>query len=304
MTHRVQWKDDGMSKDFVMVVGKHDAERFRRFRTGEDDDMVRALSNGRHVVNAWALSDASVGAARSKIREGDRVLFAEYGSRFVTCGIVSGMVRDDSAAVSAWGDTPRMRMLEWFVLFSDVREISEPFSRTCRDAGIEASEFTTLHEATRHIGMQPGRPDGSVYETTATRGVLTIPADDDGPPEKSAEMAARFVRNTEKTRRIRKMYRDKCQVCGIVIDVPGGGRYSEVHHLHPLKEDGDDNYGNMIVLCPNHHVEFDYRAMGIFEDGVTIVDRHGREVGKLATVSGHSIDAKNIKYHMEAMRRA
>lgn len=293
-----------MSKDFVMIVGNLDAERFRRFRTGEDSDVARSLSNGRHVVNAWALSDTSAGAARSKIREGDRVLFAEYGSRFVACGIVSGMVKDDLAAISAWGDTPRMRMLEWFVLFSEVCEISEPFSRTCREAGIEPSEFTTLHEAARHVGVYPKRPGGQIYETPVARFEVTIPADNDGPPERSSEMAVRFARNTEKTRRIRKMYRDKCQVCGIAIDVPGSERYSEVHHLHPLKEEGDDNYGNMVVLCPNHHVAFDYRAMGISEDGTTIVDRHGRETGKLTTVSGHSIDAKNIKYHMEAMRQA
>ena len=293
-----------MSNDFVIIVGEPDAERFRRFRTGEDVNLARSLGNGRHAVNAWALSSISAGTAKEKIKEGDRVIFAEYGSRFVACGIVSDMARDASVAVDTWGDTPRMRMLEWFVLFSEVHEISEPFSRTCREAGIKPSEFTALYEATGSTGVQPNVDMERIYEMPATHSVLMIPSDGDGPPEKATKVAAQFVRNAEKTRRIRNMYQDKCQVCGIAIDVPGGGKYSEVHHLRPLKEYGDDNYGNMLVLCPNHHVEFDYRAIGISEDGTTIIDQFGKEIGRLTTVSGHSIDAKNIVYHVEAMRQA
>lgn len=292
-----------MSRDFVMIVGKFDAERFRRFRTGEDSRMARSLCSGRRVVNAWALSSTSGGTAKGRIMEGDRVLFAEYGSRFVACGTVSGVVRDNSAAVDAWGDAPRTRTLEWFVLFSEVHEISKPFSRTCREAGIEPSEFTTLHEATRHVRTYPDEMSRQIYEVPPSHSALIISHDEDGPPEKGIKLTSRFARNTKKTQEIRKLYRDKCQVCGAVINVPGGSRYSEVHHLRPLKENGDDNYGNMLVLCPNHHVEFDYRAIGISEDGSTIVDWHGREIGKITTATGHLIDAKNIMHHMEAMQR-
>lgn len=292
-----------MPRDFVMIIGKFDAERFRRFRTGEDSCMARSLHNGRRVVNAWALSSTSAGAAKDKIKEGDRVLFAEYGSQFVACGTVSGVVRDNSAAVDAWGDTPRTRMLEWFVLFSEVHEISKPFSRTCREAGVEASEFTTLHEATRRVSANPDEIGGPIYESPPSHSALIIPHDEDGPPEKGIKVTSRFARNTKKTQEIRKLYRDKCQVCGAVINVPGGRRYSEVHHLRPLKENGDDSYGNMLVLCPNHHVEFDYSVIGISEDGSTIVDWRGREIGKITTASGHMIDAKNIMHHMEAMQR-
>ena len=32
-------------------------------------------------------------------------------------------------------------------------------------------------------------------------------------------------------------------------------------------------YGNMIVLCPNHHAEFDYSVKFIHRDGTTIIDQ-------------------------------
>ena len=293
----------GMPKDFVMIIGKIDAERFRQFRTGEDSDAICLHGSMRNAVNVWALSAASGGIAWNTIEKGDRVFFAEYESQFVACGIVLGTARDGSAAISMWGDTPRMRMLDRFLLFSEVREISEPFSRTCREAGIEPPEFTALYEANGRIRDRTGVPDNHAYDTTAPHGIPVILSDSDGPPEKAAETTARFVRNTEKARRIKQLYLDECQVCGTAINVPGG-RYSEVHHLRPLKEDGDDNYGNMVVLCPNHHVGFDYRAIGISEDGSAIIDRHGREMGRLTTARCHAIDQKNIMYHMEAMRQA
>lgn len=293
-----------MTKDFVMIVGGRDAERFRRFRTCEDGAAARSLDAGRDAVNLWAVSGASSGAAWDKIERGDRVFFAEYGSRFAACGTVSGTVRDGSAAVHTWGDTPRMRMLDRFVLFSKVLEVSEPFGRTCREAGIEPSEFTALHEAAGRIGTHPGGPGSQTYEMPVASDVTTIPVDGDGPPEKTAGVATRFARDVEKVQKIKRLYLDRCQVCGTAIEVPGGGRYSEVHHLRPLKEGGDDSYGNMIVLCPNHHAEFDYGAVGISKDGSTIVDWRGRKVGRVATARGHSIDRMNIEYHTEAMRRA
>lgn len=292
-----------MPRDFVMIIGNLDAERFRQFRTGEGNYAAHSHSNMHNAVNMWALSNASSGTAWNKIEKGDRIFFAEYGSRFVACGIVSGTARDNSIAVNMWGDTPRMRMLNRIVLFSEVYEMSEPFSRTCREAGIEPSEFTALHEVSGRMKDRTGRPYNQAGDITAPYKTLPIPPDGDGPPEKTAESTTRFVRNLEKARRIKRLYLDKCQVCGIAINTPDG-KYSEVHHLRPLKENGDDNYGNMVVLCPNHHVGFDHRAIGISNDGSTIIDWRGREAGRLTTTRWHTIDQKNIQYHMEAMRQA
>ena len=293
-----------MSKDFVMIVGERDAERFRRFRTGEDSAAASSLGAGHDAVNLWAVSASSGGPAWDRIERGDRVFFAEYGSPFAACGTVAGTARNGSAAVRAWGDTPRMRLLDRFVLFSRVREVSEPFGRTCREAGIEPSEFTSLHEAAGRIGAQQDESDSQTFEMPAPHGAVAIPDDGDGAPGRTIESAARFARDAEKARLIKRLYLDRCQVCGTAVAMPGGRRYSEVHHLRPLKEGGDDNYGNMIVLCPNHHAGFDHGAVGISSDGATIVDWRGRKVGRLATARGHSIDPKNIAYHAEAMRQA
>jgi len=52
----------------------------------------------------------------------------------------------------------------------------------------------------------------------------------------------------------------KCQFpdCGHQIKKEKGGFYIEVAHIEPVKNSGQSILGNLIVLCPNHHKEFDY----------------------------------------------
>lgn len=37
-----------------------------------------------------------------------------------------------------------------------------------------------------------------------------------------------------------------------------GTPYAEAHHPKPLGEDGADQLGNLIILCPTHHKMFHY----------------------------------------------
>ena len=57
----------------------------------------------------------------------------------------------------------------------------------------------------------------------------------------------------------------------------------------------------MLVLCPTHHVEFDYKIIGICVDGKTEIDRNERCVGELTMHEPHKIALKNIKFHLLAM---
>ncbi|MET3981143.1 hypothetical protein ABIB62_003780 [Mucilaginibacter sp. UYP25] len=57
----------------------------------------------------------------------------------------------------------------------------------------------------------------------------------------------------------------KCQFpnCGHQIIKKGGGYYIEVAHISPVKKNGKSILGNLIVLCPNHHKEFDFGEIKI-----------------------------------------
>lgn len=130
-----------------------------------------------------------------------------------------------------------------------------------------------------------------------------LPSDLTGPPPKIKSEVTRFIRDTQKTKELKKMYQDRCQICNYRLETKNNTHYSEVHHLHPLHDGGDDDFNNMIVLCPTHHAEFDYVAIGIAEDQKTILDRHMKKVGIVNTKKGHQISMKNILFHLNNLKK-
>ena len=55
-----------------------------------------------------------------------------------------------------------------------------------------------------------------------------------------------------------KILRDfKCQICGTTIIKRDGGKYVEAAHIKAKHQEGRETLDNIILLCPNHHKEFD-----------------------------------------------
>jgi len=62
--------------------------------------------------------------------------------------------------------------------------------------------------------------------------------------------AGRYKRIREK---IGTLYCDVCGWPGKAVTGPGRGKILHVHHIDPLSKGGEDEWNNMILLCPNHH---------------------------------------------------
>jgi 5-methylcytosine-specific restriction endonuclease McrA len=56
---------------------------------------------------------------------------------------------------------------------------------------------------------------------------------------------------------IKKIRGYKCQICGNSILKEDGDNYIEAAHIIPKHEKGREKPENIIILCPNHHKEFD-----------------------------------------------
>ena len=117
----------------------------------------------------------------------------------------------------------------------------------------------------------------------------TPKAADMGDPAPRCETTTyRVLRDTALAREVKRWHDYRCQVCGETIELPNGERYAEAHHIRPLgsPHNGPDRAENILCLCPNHHVEFDY---GI----------HHLEMAELRSVPQHQISAEHVAYHNE-----
>lgn len=120
-------------------------------------------------------------------------------------------------------------------------------------------------------------------------------------PAYSTTIVSRRIRDTALSREVKKMYRDKCQVCGIVIPGIGERQYSEGAHVRPLGRPhlGLDASDNILCLCPNHHTQLDFGGMVILDDYTLAHTSDLKPFADLSFVSGHSIQAANVKYQRE-----
>jgi putative restriction endonuclease len=119
-----------------------------------------------------------------------------------------------------------------------------------------------------------------------------------GPAPRAEATVQRLVRSTIVSKRVKKLHRYRCQVCGETIGIVGGA-YAEGAHIRPLgrPHDGPDVESNVLCLCPNDHVRFEFGAI-VIDDDLSIIDRtEGRVIGALRVVRGHTIDPVQLVYH-------
>lgn len=100
-------------------------------------------------------------------------------------------------------------------------------------------------------------------------------------------------RNQILAAKLKALYRHECMACGgtVVIGLAPQRRYAEAAHIKPLgmPHNGPDKSGNMLVLCPNHHLQFDR--------GIISIEQVGAAVQFMSRISGDATHRKTIKLH-------
>lgn len=131
--------------------------------------------------------------------------------------------------------------------------------------------------------------------------------DDDEIPSTVVSTVIRRIRDTSMSRELKKLYNNHCQICGNTIVTGINRNYSEAHHLKPL---GNPHYGpdiesNLIVLCPNHHAEFDAKSISLNPDTLLIehIEKNNQFANTPLKISLHTIDVKFISYHHELFKK-
>lgn len=175
------------------------------------------------------------------------------------------------------------------LLQHDVSETTKQLLRAAHPSG----------EITNDTPSQPEKPSQS-----SSNNISVDPeeqANDLKPPKKEYTVS-RTVRNTTIAKDVKRIHDHRCQVCGERRYRDGSG-YSEAHHIHPLGDTppGPDIAENILVLCPNHHADFDFGMLQVEPETLEITHEYDEAVDgtQLRTEDGHTIDPDYIRYHNE-----
>jgi hypothetical protein len=143
--------------------------------------------------------------------------------------------------------------------------------------------------------------DTNAEVSAGTEGPPAPPADPpkgDETPSRAEETTQRIVRSTAVADYVKRVHDYTCQVCGIRL-ATSAGAYAEAAHIRALgrPHDGPDVPANVLCLCPNHHVLFDFGMLTI-SDELTVTD-HSSEASprRLREIPEHRIDRQYLAYH-------
>ena len=118
------------------------------------------------------------------------------------------------------------------------------------------------------------------------------------PGRSTSQSVARIKRDPAVPKWVKTTYKDQCQICGTTVSTPTGS-YSQGAHIQGLgtPHNGQDVVSNMLCLCPNCHVMFDFGTYYIKEDGRTVVNVLTGAETEIALASDHRLDLEAISHH-------
>ena len=111
-------------------------------------------------------------------------------------------------------------------------------------------------------------------------------------------------RDRKKAAVLKQHYDNTCMFCGMRLQVAEDRFYSEAAHIKGVGKphNGPDKASNMLVLCPNHHIQFDEGILRLHKVGTLyrIESKAAADPlhGKTITPT-HSIDDDCVEYHRD-----
>jgi predicted restriction endonuclease len=166
------------------------------------------------------------------------------------------------------------------------RLLADPFVRSQAVAVLRETYLADIdqHALMERIGLAGyesasgiGAPDGAEERD-----------EDNGPVERRGFTGSRIVRDIRLVRQVKSLQL-----------ATRFGTYSQGAHIRGLghPHDGPDELPNLLVLCPNHHVQFDALAIYIDTYGIVRLTADDSSIGELRRHPGHHISEAHLRYH-------
>jgi putative restriction endonuclease len=171
-----------------------------------------------------------------------------------------------------------------------VRRVSGPSSERYEYAGVFSVDS---------YWSKVGRSGFFIWQFRLIAAPEPLDEQSDAPPLtiRGQVFVQRIIRSTLVAQTVKDLHKHACQVCGQCIETPAGP-YAEAAHIQPLgsPHNGPDVAENILCLCPNDHVRFDFGELMIRDD-LAVMSRAGATLGILRMVPGHKIDSAYLDYH-------
>ena len=293
-----------MSNQFFLIIKNNDKDRFRSFQKYDSYNLkTKEILDKKNSKYVFGLHNAVINSSIwNKIKINDKIYLAVEKENFKISGIVSSRSKNPKLVDVVYPNSIDKKQINHFLFFKNLEKTSISYSNLVHNYSKNKIYLEQgIHQIKKEFySKETKNKKYHEYSTKKLPWEKTI-----GKAQKNRKYIESYSRN-KNVKPLKILYADKCQIvqCKFKLKYVNGkgapSSYSEVHHYNPLKNEGDDDWSNMIVLCPNHHAEFDFRTKFIDNDKITITDENGKETGETIRFHNeHKFDEKNIASNLE-----
>jgi len=292
-----------MENQFILILKKSDEEKLRWFQNKKFNEKTKKIlreNNSNYVLGLH--KGATSEKTWSKIKKDDKIYVTIQNEIFRISGNVVKKSKNLNYGKIFYPNEIDKKQINYFLFFKKLENENIAYSELVKTY----SEKTIFNEKGIYKIKKEFYNKKSKKERSKQNIAKKLPFEKTiGKAKKSRRFIDSYIRN-KNVKPLKALYNDKCQIveCNFTLEYVNRKKekafYSEVHHYNPLKNEGDDDWNNMIVLCPNHHAEFDFRIKFIDEDMNKIIYHDGKETGETIKFhKEHRFDKKNIEVNLE-----
>ena len=283
-----------MPNQFLLIIKKTDEGKFSWFKNKRYNKQTSEILKKNDSKHVWGLHKGVTNdAVWNKIKKNDKIYLTVEKETFKISGILSKKRKNLKYGELIYPESSDRKQINYFLFFDKLDSCREPFevlkkkskSRIFSNEGIFEIKEESTHKRITKIKVKKLPIEKTIVKAEKRR-------------RKASQI---LTRNSTKVKKLKEFYNNECQIeqCNFKLNYEKNGKikqYSHVHHYNQLSKSLIDSLDNMIVLCPNHHAEFDFGVKLIHYDGKTIIDRKGKETGETIKFrKGHKLHIKNIE---------
>ena len=282
-----------MSNQFILILKNSDEGKFNGFKRENFNKQTKEIIKKNSSNHVLGLHKGVISnKVWNKIKKDDKFYITIENETFrVTANLIK-KAKNLKYGEIIYPETIDRKQINYFLFFKKLDDCREPFEvlKKRSKSNIFSNEgIFEIKQRTNSERIKKTKINKALIEKTR------------GKVERKHRSIQALDRNQSNVVQLKKLYNNKCQIqqCNFELNYEKGGKikqFSHVHHYNQLAKSRMDSLNNMIVLCPNHHAEFDFKVKLIDYDGVTIINEKGKETGETIKFhKGHKLDIKNIE---------
>ena len=285
-----------MENQFILILKKSDEGKFRWFQNKKWTDgkakQILRKNNSNHVLglHKGAINDKTW----NKIKKDNKIYVTIESETFRISGNVVKKDKNPNYGEIFYPNEIDKKQINYFLFFKKLYSCREPFDVLKEKIKSKSKIFSNEGIFEIKVESIPKKIKKSKVKQSLIEKTI-------GKAEKRRKEFQALTRNPSNVNQLKKHYNHQCQIeqCDFKLNYEKNGKnkqYSHVHHYNQLSKSLDDTQKNMIVLCPNHHAEFDFKVKLIDYDGKTIIDQQGKETGETIKFrKPHKLDISYIE---------